>query len=139
MVQYSRLRPQVMAEYSVSDSVATMSLYTKYIHRFTLALASIIPLCPDDVLRKGSGTLCEHLLMAEAFSRRILIPNKKIEQEEKWLDDKYLLISETYVGGNVEQLRSGIFRSDVPEVFEFDEAVIEEIIENLDLTFGALF
>lgn len=41
----------------------------KHIHGFIFALASIIPMFPDEVLRKGSGTLCENLLMAEAFTR----------------------------------------------------------------------
>lgn len=39
---------------------------------------------PDEVLRKGSGTLCENLLMAEAFSRNIIFPNKQIENFEKF-------------------------------------------------------
>ena len=50
-----------MASYSVSDAVATYYLYMKYVHAFIFSLASIIPLAPDDVLRKGSGTLCELL------------------------------------------------------------------------------
>ena len=29
--------------------------------------ATVIPLPPDEVLRKGSGTLCEALLMVQAF------------------------------------------------------------------------
>ena len=35
----------------------------KYVHPFIFSLCNIIPLNPDDVLRKGSGTLCETLLM----------------------------------------------------------------------------
>ena len=31
---------------------------------------------PDDVLRRGAGTLCESLLMARAFNDNILFPNK---------------------------------------------------------------
>lgn len=34
------------------------------------SLATIIPLCPDEVLRKGSGTLCEALLMVQAYQAR---------------------------------------------------------------------
>eukprot|EP00923_Selenidium_pygospionis_P041022 GHVN01071051.1.p1 GENE.GHVN01071051.1~~GHVN01071051.1.p1 ORF type:complete len:592 (+),score=96.79 GHVN01071051.1:134-1909(+) len=55
MCTYASERPRELAEYSVSDAVATYFLYTQYIHRFTFALCSIIPLPPDDVLRKGSG------------------------------------------------------------------------------------
>lgn len=56
-------QPQVLAQYSVSDAVATYYLYMKYVHPFIFSLCNIIPLCPDEVLRKGSGTLCETLLM----------------------------------------------------------------------------
>jgi len=59
----------MLAEYSVSDAVATYYLYTKHIHDFIFALCTIIPMTPDEVLRKGSGTLCENLLMADAFNR----------------------------------------------------------------------
>lgn len=63
MVPLAQTQPQAMASYSVSDAVATYYLYMTYIHPFIFSLATIIPLPPDDVLRKGSGTLCEHLLM----------------------------------------------------------------------------
>ena len=67
MTPYCQEKPREMAEYSVSDAVATYFLFMKYIHDFIYALCSIIPYPPDDVLRKGSGTLCESLLMREAF------------------------------------------------------------------------
>lgn len=70
---------QKLAEYSVSDAVATYFLYMKHIHDFIFALCTIIPMYPDEVLRKGSGTLCENLLMAEAADRNIIFPNKKME------------------------------------------------------------
>lgn len=47
--------PQTMANYSVSDAVATYYLYMKYVHPFIFALCTIIPMEPDAVLRKGSG------------------------------------------------------------------------------------
>ena len=56
-----------MAAYSVSDAVSTFYLYMTYIHPFIFSLATIIPMPPDEVLRKGSGTLCEMLLMVQAF------------------------------------------------------------------------
>ena len=67
MMDFARNRPNDLAAYSVSDAVATYYLYSKMIHDFIFALCSIIPSHPDDVLRKGSGTLCEELLMAQAF------------------------------------------------------------------------
>ena len=62
-------QPQTLAQYSVSDAVATYYLYMKYVHPFIFSLCNIIPLCPDEVLRKGSGTLCETLLMVRRLSR----------------------------------------------------------------------
>ena len=56
---------QTMASYSVSDAVATYYLYMTYVHPFIFSLATIIPMSPDEVLRKGSGTLCEMLLMVQ--------------------------------------------------------------------------
>jgi hypothetical protein len=47
--------PHTLAEYSVSDAVATYYLYMKYVHPFIFSLCTILPLCPDDVLRKGTG------------------------------------------------------------------------------------
>lgn len=68
MVPLAQTQPQAMASYSVSDAVATYYLYMTYIHPFIFSLATIIPMPPDDVLRKGSGTLCEQLLMARTPS-----------------------------------------------------------------------
>lgn len=59
---------QMMASYSVSDAVATYYLYMTYVHPFIFSLATIIPMSPDEVLRKGSGTLCEMLLMVQVSS-----------------------------------------------------------------------
>lgn len=60
-----KINIQMMASYSVSDAVATYYLYMTYVHPFIFSLATIIPMPPDEVLRKGSGTLCEMLLMVQ--------------------------------------------------------------------------
>ena len=70
-------QPQVLSNYSVSDAVATYYLYMKYVHPFIFALCTIIPMEPDSVLRKGSGTLCEMLLMVQAYHANIVYPNKQ--------------------------------------------------------------
>lgn len=66
------------------------------------------------VLRKGSGTLCEALLMVQAFHGNIVFPNKQEQVFNKLTEDGHVLDSETYVGGHVEALESGVFRSDIP-------------------------
>lgn len=63
MTRFASEEPQTLAQYSVSDAVATYYLYMKYVNPFIFSLCNIIPMSPDDVLRKGSGTLCETLLM----------------------------------------------------------------------------
>ncbi|KFG27718.1 DNA polymerase family B protein, partial [Toxoplasma gondii MAS] len=105
-------RPQELAVYSVSDAVATFFLYEKYIHNFILALCTIIPMTPEYVLRQGSGTLCEQLLMAEAAGRNVLFPNKHQHRYlQYWRDEKskkmHLVLEDSYVGGRVESLKCG--------------------------------
>merc|ERR1719258_248400 len=80
MTPFAKERPQELAAYSVSDAVATYYLYMKYIHDFIFALCSIIPYPPDDVLRKGSGTLCESLLMNQAYHANVIFPNKHVDE-----------------------------------------------------------
>jgi DNA polymerase epsilon subunit 1 len=45
MVRFARDRPAHMASYSISDAVAT----------YYLSLCTVLPMGPEDVLRKGSG------------------------------------------------------------------------------------
>jgi len=44
----------------------------------------IVPLLflPTQVLRKGSGTLCEQLLIVQAFNSKIVCPNKHTSEQE---------------------------------------------------------
>lgn len=119
MVRFAMEKPQTMASYSVSDAVATYYLYMTYVHPFIFSLATIIPMPPDEVLRKGSGTLCEMLLMVQAFKGNIICPNKHQAEPERF-SKGHLLESETYIGGHVECLESGVFRSDLPTKFRLD-------------------
>ncbi|KAI7983738.1 DNA polymerase epsilon catalytic subunit A [Camellia lanceoleosa] len=131
MVRFAMERPQMMASYSVSDAVATYYLYMTYVHPFIFSLATIIPMPPDEVLRKGSGTLCEMLLMVQAYKANVICPNKHQSDPEKFYSNQ-LLESETYIGGHVECLESGVFRSDLPTSFKLDPSAYEQLINNLD-------
>ena len=131
MMDFARNRPHDLAAYSVSDALATYYLYYKMIHDFIFALCTIIPSHPDDVLRKGSGTLCEELLMAQAFRGNIIFPNKKDSKFEKF-HDNHLIESDTYVGGHVEALKTGIYRSDFPQKFKVDKGLYKQLIDNVD-------
>jgi len=131
MTDLARSDPQTLANYSVSDAVATYYLYMKYVNPFIFSLCNIIPLTPDEVLRKGSGTLCETLLMAEAFKANIAMPNKHTDPKERFYNG-HLIESETYIGGHVEALESGVFRSDIPCKFKLIPDALEQLIQDLD-------
>lgn len=120
-----------MAEYSVSDAVATYFLYKKMIHDFIFALCTIIPTYPDEVLRRGSGTLCENLLMAQAFRGNIIFPNKQSEKFERFHNGK-LIDSDTYTGGTVECLQQGVYRSDIPVKFKLQSEGYQKLIDETD-------
>ncbi|XP_046479124.1 DNA polymerase epsilon catalytic subunit 1 isoform X1 [Neodiprion pinetum] len=125
-------QPHVLANYSVSDAVATYYLYLKYVHPFIFALCTIIPMEPDEVLRKGSGTLCESLLMVEAFHANIIFPNKQETQLNKLTADGHVLDQETYVGGHVEALESGVFRADIPCRFKMVPEAFNKLIDGVE-------
>jgi DNA polymerase epsilon subunit 1 len=126
--------PHGLANYSVSDAVATYYLYMKYVHPFIFSLCNIIPMEPDEVLRKGSGTLCETLLMVQAFHGNIIFPNKQEMVYNKLTDDGHLLDSETYVGGHVEALEAGVFRCDLPCRFRMVPEAFQDLIDKVEMT-----
>ncbi|KAI7906423.1 uncharacterized protein BX663DRAFT_496365 [Cokeromyces recurvatus] len=131
MTPFASEQPQTLAQYSVSDAVATYYLYMKYVHPFIFSLCNIIPLIPDEVLRKGTGTLCELLLMVEAYRVNVIMPNKHVDEVTKFYNG-HLLESETYVGGHVEALEAGVFRSDINSDFKIDPTAAQELIDQLD-------
>ncbi|XP_060641327.2 DNA polymerase epsilon catalytic subunit A [Anolis sagrei] len=134
MCRMATEEPQTLATYSVSDAVATYYMYMKYVHPFIFALCTIIPMEPDEVLRKGSGTLCEALLMVQAYHANIIFPNKQEQEFNKLTEDGHVLDSETYVGGHVEALESGVFRSDIPCRFKMNPAAFDFLLERVEKT-----
>lgn len=132
MCKLAAEQPEVMCSYSVSDAVATYYLYQKYVHPFIFALCTIIPMEPDEVLRKGSGTLCESLLMVEAYRANVIYPNKQEAEFTKFTRDGHLLDIETYVGGHVEALESGVFRADIPYRFKIVPSAVDQLIGGVE-------
>lgn len=131
MVRYAIENPRVMSEYSVSDAVATYYLYMKYVHRFIFSLCTILPMNPDDVSRKGTGTLCEALLCIKATHKNIIFPNKKRSSGEKYFEG-HLIDTETYVGGHVAAFHSGVYRHDIPIDMKVDINKCKDLLKNLD-------
>jgi len=132
MCRMATEEPQVLANYSVSDAVATYYLYMKYVHPFCYALCTIIPMEPDEVLRKGSGTLCEALLCVEAFRGNIVFPNKHVEVLNKMSEDGKVLESETYVGGHVEAIECGVYRADIPCRFRMVPSAFQMLYDDAE-------
>ena len=128
---FARTNPQELASYSVSDALATYFLFKKYIQDFIFALCTVIPTHPDEVLRKGSGTLCEMLLMAEAYVANVVFPNKHTEEKLQYHNGR-LIETSTYEGGRVECLRTGIFRSDFPEKFNLDVSALQDLEQDVE-------
>ncbi|OQS07825.1 DNA polymerase epsilon catalytic subunit [Thraustotheca clavata] len=130
--------PLKIASYSVSDAVATFYLYDKYVHLFVFSLCTIIPLGSEDVLRKGSGTLCEALLMVEAYEGNIICPNKQTSTALGTTYEGHIVDSETYIGGHVECLESGVFRADLEYQFNVTPSAFDMLIKHIDrdLTFA---
>lgn len=135
MLPLAQNEPQKMASYSVSDAVSTWYLYMKYVHPFIFSLATIIPMAPDDVLRKGSGGLCESLLMVQGNAKNVLFPNKKETVREKFYDG-HLIDSETYIGGRVEALRSGVYRANLPLQFNMNPDTYQNLIDDVEKALG---
>ncbi|KAL4229089.1 hypothetical protein ACF0H5_012128 [Mactra antiquata] len=134
MCRMAAEEPQVLSNYSVSDAVATFYLYQEYVHPFIFALCTIIPMEPDEVLRKGSGTLCEALLMVQAYHANIVFPNKQESILNKLTETGHMLDSETYVGGHVEALESGVFRADIPCRFRMVPEAFQNLIDKVEGT-----
>lgn len=80
------------------------------------------------------GTLCEALLMVEAFHGNIIFPNKQESELNKLTQDGHVLQQETYVGGHVEALESGVFRADIPCRFRIIPEAVDMLLEKVSKT-----
>ncbi len=64
--------------------------------------------------------------MAKAFKNGIVFPNRFQKREEKFFRN-HPIEKETYVGGYVECLNNGIYRSDIPTDFKVQSEEYENI------------
>lgn len=71
------------------------------------------------------------LLQVEAFSKNIICPNKQTSGPSKYYHG-HLLETETYIGGHVECLESGVFRSDLPSHFNMVPEAFQKLIDKVD-------
>lgn len=67
----------------------------------------------------------------EAYQVNIIMPNKHTESFNKMYNG-HLIESETYVGGHVEALQAGVYRSDIPNQFNIVPQTAQKLIDDLD-------
>ena len=72
--------------------------------------------------------------MVQAFTANIVFPNKQVSALQKWTEDGHLLDTETYVGGHVEALESGVFRSNIPCRFRLIPDAFQMLIDGVERT-----
>lgn len=70
--------------------------------------------------------------MVQAFQANIIFPNKQETELNKLTKDGHLLDQETYVGGHVEALESGVFRADIPCRFKIIPNAVNELINGVE-------
>ena len=68
--------------------------------------------------------LCD--IQVEAYRGQIIMPNRH-EEAHGNMYDGHLLASETYVGGHVEALEAGVFRSDIPTDFKIVPSAVQQV------------
>lgn len=57
------------------------------------------------------------------------MPNRH-EESHGNMYDGHLLASETYVGGHVEALEAGVFRSDIPTDFQIVPSAVNQVMSS---------
>ncbi|CAG8498932.1 2908_t:CDS:10 [Diversispora eburnea] len=67
----------------------------------------------------------------EAYRANIIMPNKHVNQGDKFFND-HPLQDETYIGGHVDALEAGVFRSDISVNFNVDSQVIRKLMIDID-------
>lgn len=70
--------------------------------------------------------------MVEACTKSIICPNKQIDPIAKFTEKGNLLESETYIGGKVECLETGVYRSDIEYKFDMKPEGFQSLIDNVD-------
>ena len=94
-----------------------MHMHSELLHFFVKQI--LPPLC-----YQVSPGFTWNLLPLQAYEANVICPNKHQSDPEKFYTN-HLLESETYIGGHVECLESGVFRSDIPTSFKLDPSAYE--------------
>lgn len=71
------------------------------------------------------------LVLLSFFQANVVAPNKHTAAAER-MSNGHLLESETYIGGKVEALEAGIFRSDLPCKFRCKPEAYQMLMDKLN-------
>jgi len=66
------------------------------------------------------------LSQVEAYRGNVIMPNRH-EELHGTMFEGHLVASETYVGGHVEALEAGVFRSDIPSSFKIVPSAVQQV------------
>jgi hypothetical protein len=80
--------------------------------------------CPAP--KRECNTTADGPWQVEAYRGHIIMPNRH-EEAHGNMYEGHLLASETYVGGHVEALEAGVFRSDIPTHFKIDPSAAQQV------------
>ena len=69
--------------------------------------------------------------MVEAYRGDIICPNKQNDPLESFYNG-HLVESETYIGGHVECLEAGVYRTDIPNKFKLIPSALQGLIDRID-------
>ncbi|MEM0359727.1 MAG: DNA-directed DNA polymerase [Candidatus Diapherotrites archaeon] len=90
-----------LAEYNRRDSEVTYRIVKEFLPVF-VEIGKLVHQTLFDVTRSGASQLVEALLIREAFTQNVLVPNKPSEQEAR------MRIMQTYKGGFVREPEKGL-------------------------------
>ncbi len=68
----------------------------------------------------------------EAFRGKIIMPNRH-EESHGTMYEGHLVASETYVGGHVEALEAGVFRSDIETHFKIEPSAVQQVSAHVEV------
>jgi DNA polymerase epsilon subunit 1 len=72
--------------------------------------------------------------MAEAFRCLVVFPNKERSEFEKFYKG-HLIENETYIGGHVEAIRTGVYRNDLKYSFKLKKETYQMLIDEVNDVF----
>lgn len=130
MMIEAKKNPMTMISYNISDVVSTKILSDKFVEPYMFALGKVSNLNIDDLLRKGSGGICDVSILENYHKKNIKIDSMPTRNVTHVIDDK-VCKSSTYIGGYVESTTNGIHFHKHKEKMPVSTNCFEELRKNI--------